>query len=88
MNSVYLFYYYLKRNKTSKKPLVNHQLPSRIMSLGKLNLIHACGEEFRTNLTFMLVNMPRLTIQQRVWVCLQYATVNNAEEVRRRWPVY
>jgi hypothetical protein len=32
--------------------------------------------------------MPRLTIQQRVWVCLQYATVNNAEEVIRRWPIY
>ena len=31
--------------------------------------------------------MPRLTIQQRVWVCLEYARVNNAEEVVRRWRI-
>ena len=32
--------------------------------------------------------MPRLTVQQPVWVCLEHARVNNAEEVIRRWPVY
>ena len=29
--------------------------------------------------------MPRLTIEQRVWICSEYAKVNNAEEVLRRW---
>ena len=36
------------------------------------------------------VNMPRLTKDKRVWICVEYARVNNAEEVRRRllghWP--
>jgi hypothetical protein len=29
--------------------------------------------------------MPRLTKNQRVWICLEYARVNNACEVLRRW---
>ena len=29
--------------------------------------------------------MPRLTKDQRVWVCLEYARTNNAYEVLRRW---
>ena len=32
--------------------------------------------------------MPRLTIAQRVWVCIEYARVNNAQEVIRRWAIY
>eukprot|EP00111_Clytia_hemisphaerica_P017991 TCONS_00053258-protein len=31
------------------------------------------------------VRMPRLTKDQRVWVCLEYARVDNAFEVKRRW---
>ena len=34
----------------------------------------------------LFIKMPRLTKDQRVWVCLEYARVNNAFEVRRRWP--
>ena len=30
--------------------------------------------------------MPQLTIQQRIWVCLEMARVRNSVEVRRRWP--
>jgi hypothetical protein len=33
-----------------------------------------------------LLNMPRLSKDQRVWVCLEHARFQNAEEVRRRWP--
>jgi len=29
--------------------------------------------------------MPRLTVEQRIWVCIEFARVNNAEEVLRRW---
>ena len=29
--------------------------------------------------------MPRLTLEQQVWICSEYAKVNNAEEVLRRW---
>jgi len=29
--------------------------------------------------------MPRLTIHQRVWICIEFARVNNAREVARRW---
>ena len=32
--------------------------------------------------------MVQLTNQQRVWICLEYARVNNAHEVRRRWPAH
>ena len=32
------------------------------------------------------LKMPRLTKDQRVWVCLEYARLNNASEVKRRWP--
>ena len=31
------------------------------------------------------LNMPQLTKNQRVCICVEYAKVNNAEEVRRRW---
>ena len=34
----------------------------------------------------LFTKMPRLTKDQRVWVCLEYARVNNAFEVKRRWP--
>ena len=34
---------------------------------------------------FTDINMPRLTKDQRVWICLEYAKVNNACEVLRRW---
>ena len=37
-----------------------------------------------TDLPYKL-NMPPLTKDQRVWICVEYARVNNAEEVRRRW---
>ena len=30
--------------------------------------------------------MPRLSKEQRVWVCLQHARIQNAAEVKRRWP--
>ena len=30
--------------------------------------------------------MPRMTIAQRTWVCIEYARTNNALEVLRRWP--
>ena len=29
--------------------------------------------------------MPRLTIAQRTWVCIEFARVGNAHEVLRRW---
>ena len=29
--------------------------------------------------------MSQLTKDQRVWICIEYARVNNTEEVRRRW---
>ena len=29
--------------------------------------------------------MPQLSKNQRVWICIQYARVNNALEVIRRW---
>ena len=32
--------------------------------------------------------MPHLTIEQRVWVCIEYARVANVQEVLRRWPNY
>ena len=32
-----------------------------------------------------VLNMPRLTKEQRVWVCLEHTKCNNATEVRRRW---
>ena len=32
-----------------------------------------------------VIKMPRLTNDQRVWLCLEYARVNNACEVQRRW---
>ena len=47
-----------------------------------------CKEEFQMNSAFSFLNMPCLTVQQRVWVCLEYAMVNNAEEVIRRWPIH
>jgi hypothetical protein len=31
-----------------------------------------------------ILNMPRLSKDQRVWVCLEHARFQNAEEVRRR----
>ena len=31
------------------------------------------------------INMPHLTIEQRLWICVEYARVNNAKEVLRRW---
>ena len=31
------------------------------------------------------INMPHLTKDQRVWICLEYGRVNNACEVLRRW---
>ena len=31
------------------------------------------------------LNMPQLTKDQRVCICVEYARVNNAEEVRTRW---
>jgi hypothetical protein len=31
------------------------------------------------------INMLRLTKDQTVWICLEYARVNNACEVIRRW---
>lgn len=34
----------------------------------------------------LFLKMPRLTKDQRVWVCLEFARVNNATEVKRRWP--
>ena len=33
-----------------------------------------------------ILNMPRLSKDQRVWVCLEHARIQNAAEVRRRWP--
>ena len=30
--------------------------------------------------------MTRLSKEQRVWVCLQHASIQNAVEVKRRWP--
>ena len=30
--------------------------------------------------------MPRLSNDQRVWICVEMARVNNAAEVLRRWP--
>ena len=29
--------------------------------------------------------MPRLTKNERVWICLEFARTNNANEVLRRW---
>ena len=34
---------------------------------------------------FYLIKMPRLTKDQRVWICLEFARTNNANEVLRRW---
>ena len=39
----------------------------------------------RNRTRLLCINMPRLTTQQRVWICVEYARVNNAEEVLRRW---
>ena len=30
--------------------------------------------------------LPRLTKDQRVWICLEHARFQNAAEIRRRWP--
>ena len=30
--------------------------------------------------------MPRLTLDQRVWICIEFSKCNNAHEVIRRWP--
>lgn len=55
--------------------------PSALISLmGPL----AC-KRIRISLFYTKLNMPQLTKDQRVWVCIEYARVNNAEEVRRRW---
>ena len=35
--------------------------------------------------TGTVIKMPRLTNDQRIWLCLEYARVNNACEVQRRW---
>jgi len=32
--------------------------------------------------------MVQLTKEQRVWICLEFARVNNAAEVQRRWPIH
>ena len=32
--------------------------------------------------------MPRLTVAQRVWVCIEFVRVNNAQEVIRRCAIY
>ena len=31
--------------------------------------------------------MPRLTTDQRVWICIEYARTNNVCQVLRQWPV-
>ena len=36
----------------------------------------------------MCLKMVQLTKQQRVWKCLEFARVNNATEVRRRWHLH
>ena len=33
-----------------------------------------------------ILNMPRLSKDQRVWVCLEHTRIQNAAEVKRRWP--
>ena len=33
-----------------------------------------------------ILDMPRLSKDQRVWVCLEHARIQNAAEVRTRWP--
>ena len=35
---------------------------------------------------FSFLKMPRLSNDQRTWVCLEMACVQNATEVIRRWP--
>ena len=30
--------------------------------------------------------MPRLTLHQRVWICIEFSKCSNAREVIRRWP--
>ena len=32
-----------------------------------------------------ILKMPRLTVQQRIWVCIEFSRVDNAEEILRRW---
>ena len=55
----------------------------------KIRLVaQKCKEQFRQNSACSFLNMPRLMIQQRVWVCTEYARVNNAQEVIGRWPIY
>ena len=51
------------------------------------SVAHKFNKQFRLNSACSFVNMPRLTIQQRVWVCSEYARVNNVQEVIRRWPI-
>lgn len=45
--------------------------------------LHGC--KVRIVIFHNKLNMPQLTKDQRVWICVEYARVNNAEEVRRRW---
>ena len=50
--------------------------------------IHVVERERKTSLSFLSISrkMPRLTIPQRTWVCIEFARTNNATEVLRRWP--
>ena len=52
-------------------------------------MLHVPGELCFILVVFyfrFILNMPRLSKDQRVWVCLEHARIQNAAEVRRRWP--
>ena len=50
---------------------------------GELHVMSFMGYVLHSEL---ILTMPRLNKDQRVWVCLEHARVQNAAEVRRRWP--
>ena len=53
------------------------------MSRGN-KILEQTRKELCVKMTSLLRSMPRLTIEQRVWVCVEYARVANVREVLRR----
>ena len=51
-------------------------------------ILEQTRKELCVKVTSLLRGMPCLTIEQRVWVCVEYARVSNVREVLRRWPNY
>ena len=56
------------------------------MSLGSCMLCYVMSLCHYGLIVFHFEYMPRLTKDQRIWICLEHARFQNAAEVRRRWP--